>query len=46
MCVDRVLFLKHLIGFEAVDKIHGQVLYWKGLREKDGSGSQDTQMLL
>lgn len=47
MCVDRVLFLKHLIGFEAVDKILGQVLCWKGFWVKDGSGSQkDTQMLV
>lgn len=52
MCVDRVLFLKHLIGFEAVDKILGQVdkclvKYWKGFWVKDGSGSQkDAQMLL
>lgn len=31
MCVDRVLFLKHLIAFEAVDKILGQVLYLERL---------------
>lgn len=47
MSVDRVLFLKHVIGFEAVDKILDQVLFWKGFWVKDGSGSQkDTQMLL
>lgn len=47
MCVDRVIFLKHLIGFEAVGKILRQVLYWKGFWVKDGSGSQkDAQMLL
>lgn len=31
MCVDRVLFLKHLIGFQAVDKIRSQVLYLERL---------------
>lgn len=49
MCVDRVLFffLKHVIGFEVVDKILGQVLHWKDFWVKDGSGSQrDAQMLL
>lgn len=47
MSVDRVLVLKHVICFEAVDKILGQVLYWKNFWVKDGSGSQkDAQMLL
>lgn len=47
MCVDRVLILKHLIGFEAVDKVLGlKCCIWKGFWVKDGSSSQkDAHML-